>query len=76
MKYPHVYSQSSSQTILAGLWAILSLLVFIPAAYAGNAEEVFKQAAAYTVQIKTVTDIPFAGDCKSSSMGAGFVVDA
>ena len=75
MKYPHVFSQSSSQTILAGLWAILSLLVFIPA-YAGNGEEVFRQAAAYTVQIKTVTDIPFAGDSKSSSMGAGFVVDA
>ena len=75
MKYPHVFSQSSLQTILAGLWAILSLLVFTPV-YAGNAEEVFEQAAAYTVQIKTVTDIPFAGDSKSSSMGAGFVVDA
>ena len=46
MKYPHVFSQPSSQTILAGLWATLSLLVFIPA-YAGNGEEVFKQAAAY-----------------------------
>lgn len=75
MKYPHVFSQSSSQTILAGLWAILSLLVFIPA-YAGNAEKVFEQAPAYTVQIRTVVEVPFAEDWRSSSLGAGFVVDA
>jgi serine protease Do len=43
---------------------------------AENGEDIFKRAPLYTVQIRTTIDMPFSGDYRSSSMGAGFVVDA
>jgi S1-C subfamily serine protease len=52
------------------------LLVSGGIAYSQTGEDVFEGATAYTVQIRTLVDIPFIGDRKSSSMGAGFVVDA
>ncbi len=38
-------------------------------------EAVYKQALDYTVEIKTSTRLPFAGDSAGTSRGAGFVVD-
>jgi S1-C subfamily serine protease len=46
------------------------------AADADRGEEIFRKALTYTVQIKSSVSIPFAGDSKGSSLGAGFVVDA
>jgi len=46
------------------------------AAAADQGEQIFKKALGYTVQIKSSVSIPFAGDSKGSSLGAGFVVDA
>ena len=49
---------------------------FSHSAHAENGEDIFKRAPLYTVQIRTTVDMPFSGDYRSSSMGAGFVVDA
>jgi len=46
------------------------------AAAPDQGEQIFRKALAYTVQIKSSVSIPFAGDGKGSSLGAGFVVDA
>ncbi|MBI2296750.1 MAG: trypsin-like peptidase domain-containing protein [Betaproteobacteria bacterium] len=46
------------------------------AARADTSEDVFKNALKYTVQIKTTVPVPFDGDRKGSSLGAGFLVDA
>jgi S1-C subfamily serine protease len=46
------------------------------AAVSDQVEHIFSKALSYTVQIKSSVTIPFAGDRKGSSVGAGFVVDA
>lgn len=46
------------------------------AAAADLSEDIFKSALRYTVQIKTTLPVPFDGDRKGSTLGAGFVVDA
>ena len=46
------------------------------AARGDTSEEIFKNALKYTVQVKTTVPVPFDGDRKGSSLGAGFVVDA
>jgi serine protease Do len=58
-----------------------SLLLPMPTQFAGAAEldrgeQIFRKALGYTVQIKSSVSIPFSGDGKGSSLGAGFVVDA
>lgn len=40
-----------------------------------DAEQVFSKAKGYTVKIQTSTLIPFPGDSKGTSIGAGFVID-
>lgn len=45
------------------------------AADTDRGEDIFRKALAYTVQIESSVSIPFAGDAKGSSLGAGFVVD-
>lgn len=40
-----------------------------------DGEAIFKQARDYTVQIRTAVELPFDGDSRQSSVGAGFVVD-
>ncbi|MCC6533980.1 MAG: trypsin-like peptidase domain-containing protein [Burkholderiales bacterium] len=56
------------------------LCLLAPAAGAATlvdrGEEIFRKALAYTVQIKNSVSVPFAGDAKGSSLGAGFVIDA
>jgi len=64
-------------TRTALLYTSLSILLVVsPAALAQNGEDIFKRAPLYTVQIRTTVDMPFIEDDRSSSMGAGFVVDA
>src|SRR5262245_46515498 len=46
------------------------------AATADRGEQIFRKALTYTVQIKSSVSIPFSGDGKGSSLGAGFVIDA
>jgi serine protease Do len=60
---------------LPGSLVSLCLIMGAVSARAEQGEAVFKQAPAYTVQIRTVVEMPFAGDHKSSALGAGFVVD-
>jgi S1-C subfamily serine protease len=51
--------------------------VLAPSATAADlSEDIFKSALRYTVQVKTTLPVPFDGDRKGSSLGAGFVVDA
>ena len=69
MKYLHALLHYSIKTLPLGLIALAP-------AYAGNGEDIFKQAPAYTVQIRTVVETSFAEDGQGSSLGAGFVVDA
>ncbi len=54
---------------------LLSLLL-TTSAFAQTTEDIFEQARGYTVQIRTAVTMPFLGDKKTSSLGAGFVVDA
>ncbi|MBI2311102.1 MAG: trypsin-like peptidase domain-containing protein [Betaproteobacteria bacterium] len=46
------------------------------AAHADNSERIFRDALSYTVQVRTTVTVPFDGDRKGSSLGAGFMVDA
>ena len=46
------------------------------AAGADLSEDIFKGALRYTVQVRTTLPVPFDGDRKGSSLGAGFVVDS
>jgi serine protease Do len=57
---------------------LLGTLISLPAAAsaAERGEEIFRRALRYTVQIKSSVSLPFAGDIKGSSLGAGFVIDA
>ena len=57
--------------------ALASLaLVYAPMAAADRGEDIFKRALDYTVQIRTIVQLPFDGDRKGTSTGSGFVVDA
>ncbi len=59
------------------LVVLLALYItFASPTYAAIAEDIFKQAPGYTVQIRTVVEMPFAEDRMTSTLGAGFVVDA
>ncbi|MHC4070921.1 MAG: trypsin-like peptidase domain-containing protein [Planctomycetota bacterium] len=59
------------------LLALLALcVIFSSPAYATIGEDIFKQAPVYTVQIRTVVEMPFSEDKRTSALGAGFVVDA
>jgi S1-C subfamily serine protease len=59
------------------LACLTSLLATAPlAAGADLSEDIFKGALGYTVQVRTTLPVPFDGDRKGSSLGAGFVVDA
>lgn len=55
---------------------LLIYLLLTSSAFAQSTEETFEQAREYTVRIRTAVKIPFLGDKKTSSLGAGFVVDA
>jgi S1-C subfamily serine protease len=55
---------------------VLLAFAFSHAVSAENGEGIFKGAPIYTVQIRTTVNMPFTEDTRSSSMGAGFVVDA
>ncbi len=55
---------------------LLISLFLTTSAFAQTTEEIFEQARKYTVQIRTAVTMPFLGDKKTSSLGAGFVVDA
>ena len=57
------------------LWSALAS-VAAGAAATEHGEQIFKKALSYTVQIKSSVSIPFAGDGKGSTLGAGFVIDA
>ncbi|MEN8131024.1 MAG: trypsin-like peptidase domain-containing protein [Pseudomonadota bacterium] len=50
-------------------------LFFIGCGFAQTTESIFEAARDYTVQIRTAVDVPFIGDKKTSSLGAGFMVD-
>jgi len=63
--------------VYSGLACLTSLLAIAPtAAGADLSEDIFKGALRYTVQIRTTLPVPFDGDRKGSSLGAGFVVDS
>ena len=63
--------------VYSGLACLTSLLAIAPlAARADLSEDIFKGALRYTVQVRTTLPVPFDGDRKGSSLGAGFVVDA
>jgi serine protease Do len=71
-----VYRTISNLTRRALLVTCLPItLIVSPSALAENSEDIFKRAPLYTVQIRTTVDMPFTEDDRSSSMGAGFVVD-
>ena len=55
---------------------LLIYFVLLTSAHAKSAEDVFEAARDYTVQIRTAINLPFAGDKRMSSIGAGFLVDA
>ena len=59
---------------------VLSTLCILAGLCAGplfaDSEQVFRQARSYTVQIRTAVTLPFDGDSRTASVGAGFVVDA
>ena len=50
-------------------------LFVISHVFAQSTETIFETARDYTVQIRTAVDIPFIEDKKTSSLGAGFMVD-
>ena len=73
---------TASQMRRVRLLALLALCIATsPDARAAAAdtergEQIFRKALAYTVQIKSSVTLPFSGDSKGSTLGAGFVVDA
>jgi S1-C subfamily serine protease len=63
--------------VYSGLACLTSLLAIVPLARGADlSEDIFKGALRYTVQVRTTLPVPFDGDRKGSSLGAGFVVDA
>ena len=57
------------------LLAITALCAAFPL-WARNAEDIFKDARSYTVQIRVSVPVPFVDDDRGNFEGAGFVVDA
>jgi serine protease Do len=67
----------SSPRVYSAIARFACVGVFVPCAAAADlSEDIFKSALRYTVQIKTTLPVPFDGDRKGSTLGAGFVVDA
>jgi len=54
----------------------VTLALLLPLRAHATDEEVFEDAREYTVKIRTRVELPFVGDRKGTSTGAGFVVDA
>ena len=48
----------------------------VPALAQDDSESVFRKAEAYTVRVKSSVAVPFAGDTRGTTLGAGFTVDA
>ena len=55
---------------------VLAVMLSPIAARGDLSEDIFKNALQYTAQIRTTVPVPFDGDRKGSSLGAGFLVDA
>jgi serine protease Do len=72
MTHPSPLPRNLGIALIACLVTASSLHAAVP----DRGEEIFRKALAYTVQIKSSVSIPFAGDTKGSTLGAGFVVDA
>jgi serine protease Do len=66
----------STKVYLTGAALACACSLAPAAAGADLSEDIFKSALSYTVQIRTTLPVPFDGDRKGSSLGAGFVVDA
>src|SRR5688572_16550147 len=67
----------NSTKVYSALAAFACIGVLAPCAAAADlSEDIFKSALRYTVQVKTTLPVPFDGDRKGSTLGAGFVVDA
>src|SRR5262245_8433597 len=63
--------------VYSALARFACIAVVAPCAAAADlSEDIFKSALRYTVQVKTTLPVPFDGDRKGSTLGAGFVVDA
>ena len=70
---PFVFSRQLVQVCRV---ACLCAFVLIAPQVSATDEDVFEDARAYTVKIRTRVELPFIGDRKGTSTGAGFVVDA
>jgi S1-C subfamily serine protease len=67
----------NSPQVYSALARFVCIGTLVPCAAAADlSEDIFKSALRYTVQVKTTLPVPFDGDRKGSSLGAGFVVDA
>lgn len=53
-------------------WASLSVAAFAQ----DISESIFRKAETYTVRVKSSVAVPFAGDTRGTTLGAGFIVDA
>lgn len=62
--------------VLILTWAIIGTALMPAAAAAIEAEQVFRDAVAYTVKIRSRIETAFIEDERSSSSGAGFVIDS
>lgn len=61
--------------LFCGFLSVLAVAGPIGTARAAGDEEVFDVAKHYTVKVRTQVELPFFGDRKGTSIGAGFVVD-
>jgi S1-C subfamily serine protease len=67
----------NSIKVYSALARFACMAAMVPCAAAADlSEDIFKSALRYTVQVKTTLPVPFDGDRKGSTLGAGFVVDA
>lgn len=67
----------NSSKVYSALARFACIAALAPCAAAADlSEDIFKSALRYTVQVKTTLPVPFDGDRKGSTLGAGFVVDA
>ena len=72
MQASHIEQGRSTYRIIVSLVCV-SLMTY---AYAGQDEQAFEQARQYTAKVVTRVELPFYGDRKGTTIGAGFVVDA
>ena len=72
MQASHIEQGRSKYRIIVPLVCV-SLMSY---AYAGQDEQAFEQARRYTAKVVTRVELPFYGDRKGTTIGAGFVVDA